>query len=58
MKFGAGSLTSWTGLPHRSTQEQEFKGQRVPEGTIFIANIWFVVLELTRCSTLMIIETF
>ena len=43
MKFEAGPLTSRTGLPHRSTQEQMFEGQRVPEGTVFIANIWFVV---------------
>ncbi len=51
MKFEAGSLTSRTGFPHRSTQEQVFEGQRIPAGTVFIANIWFVILELTGCLT-------
>src|SRR5258707_6679363 len=37
MKIGAKSLTSQTGLPHRSTQDQVFEGQSVPEGTVFIA---------------------
>ena len=46
MKFGDGSITSRKGVPHRSTQEQVYEGRRVPEGTIFIANIWFVILEL------------
>jgi len=31
------------GLPHSSTQEQVFEGQRIPEGTIFIANIWGIL---------------
>ena len=57
MKFGAGDLTSRTGVPHSSTQEQVFEGQRIPAGTVFIANIWFVVIELTGCSTLITIKT-
>lgn len=57
-KVGAGPLTSRTGLPHRSTQEQIFEGRRIPKGTVFIANIWFVIIELTGCPTLIIIETF
>jgi len=31
------------GLPHRSMQEQVFEGQRIPEGTLFIANIWGIL---------------
>ena len=58
MKLGAGSLTSRTGFPHRSMQEQVFEGQRIPEGTVFIANIWFVVIELTGCSILITIKLF
>ena len=57
MKFGAGSLTSPTGVPHRSMQEQVFEGQRVPTGTVLIANIWFVVIVLTGCSTLLTLKT-
>jgi len=46
MTIGVGSLTNRTGVPHRSTQEQVFEGQRIPEGTVFIANIWFVIIDL------------
>jgi len=28
------------GGPHRSSKEQEFEGQRIPEGTVFISNLW------------------
>lgn len=54
---GAVPLTTRTGLPHRSTQEQVLEGQRIPEGTVFIANIWFVIIELTACPSFIIIET-
>ena len=46
MEFGAGSLTSRTGIPHRSMQEQVFEGQRIPAGTVFIANIWFAITQV------------
>jgi hypothetical protein len=56
--IGAGSLTSQTGVPHRSTQEQIFEGQRIPKGTVFIANIWFAIIALTGCPTLIMTEIF
>ncbi|KAJ8088052.1 hypothetical protein PM082_013603 [Marasmius tenuissimus] len=31
------------GLPHRVTQEDEYTGYRIPEGTIIIANIWAIM---------------
>ena len=46
IESGAGSLTSQTGVPHSSTQEQVFEGQRIPEGTVFIANIWFAITQV------------
>jgi len=57
---GTGSLTNRTGVPHCSTQEQVFEGQRIPEGTVFIANIWFVIIELMGLPNFdnIIIETF
>jgi Cytochrome P450 len=58
LKIGARLPTSQTGLPHRSTQEQVFEGQRIPEGTVFIANIWFVIIKLTGCSLLIVRNLF
>ena len=28
------------GLPHKSTEEDQFKGMRIPKGTVMIPNIW------------------
>jgi Cytochrome P450 len=58
LKIRARLPTSQTGFPHRSTQEQVFEGQRIPEGTLFIANIWFVIIELTGCLLLIVQNPF
>ena len=30
------------GVPHRAIMEDEYKGMRIPEGSIMIPNVWFV----------------
>jgi cytochrome P450 len=30
----------FSGLPHRSTVEDEYQGYRIPKGTLFMVNVW------------------
>ena len=41
-------LTSSEGIPHRSTNDDEYNGYYIPKGTILISNAWSVVLSITH----------
>lgn len=36
------SLMGFSGLPHRTTQDDIYERYYIPRGTLVIANIWFV----------------
>ena len=36
-------LTSFEGIPHMSTMDDEYNGFYIPKGTIMIGNAWLVV---------------
>lgn len=33
------------GVPHMSTQEDEYRGYRIPKGSILIPNVWYVIIS-------------
>lgn len=35
------------GVPHMSTQEDEYRGYRIPKGSILIPNVWSVIILST-----------
>ena len=39
-------LTSYEGLPHMSTIDDEYNGYYIPKGTVLIGNAWLVVRPL------------
>ena len=36
------------GLPHRSREDDEFRGYFIPAGSCVVVNLWWVPLALTR----------
>ena len=39
------------GLPHCSAEEDEYRGYRIPKGTVLITNIWFVFSFVRVCGS-------
>ena len=36
--------------PHVSTQEDEYKGYRIPKGTVVVSNVWYVSPNVKRTT--------
>ncbi len=44
-------LVAPLGLAHRSTEEDEYKGYRIPKGSVVVPNIWYVSVLMVAFLT-------
>lgn len=45
MQTGSANLShGFLGIPHRSMEEDELDGKRIPKGSMIVPNLWYLLL--------------